>query len=421
MAHITVTRQVDLIRRSNYQDLLPPDLELNNFAVFGGQPQMRMDLAAHALSRYAGRVGIVVIHNSSTFVNGLRQLPARLGNPRLMVQTDQGRRYDPLYGMSANAIVDLLVPKDPMNPMQQGMNMLRSGILAYLRIMEYQFAQGGCPFGEYPYNLNLLLQLTEKPYDNLKRSVLRHMPQDAAEAIAAVLSMEGRQQEVYSCVSSFASTMSEYLWQSGDFREHTCVSIIDAVTKGQIFCLRVPHSHGPLLDYLDAELQVLVNRNIPFLLVNCGVDISGHPVMQSWFLDAHMGRNYYAAVVAGSVANITLDEKQRGKLLSAYQQIFVLRCTTAEQAEFFCSQFGQYYRLQAERHQDRSRAPFHLFATHQAGVVHHQVEEWNIRPNELTELGDGLLLFGSVYSRPILIRHFDNTGGILYGALLPGL
>ena len=420
MAHITRTRQVDLVRRSSAGELLPPDLELNNFAVFCGSASMRTELAANAIARYAGRVGIVVLlNNAGTMVDYLEQIPVRLNRPQLQVMADRQKRYDPLYGMSADVIVNLLAPKDPLNPLQQGVNALRSALLAYLRIMDYQFSQGRGPFGDHPYNLNLLMQLTAMDYDQLERRVLRHMPQHIAGPIISQLNAAGMQQEVYSCVDSFASTMQEYLWQQADFQDHTRRSMIDAVTRGQIICLRVPHSHAPLLNYIDAELQVLSNRNIPFLLVNCGVDISAHPAMQSWFLDAHRDRGYYTAIVADSISHVTLDADQRSKLFSQYRQVFVFQCFSDEQAEPFCAQFGQYYREERERHVDQHRQPFHLFPSHQVGVTHRQVEEMNIRPNELRQLGNGLLLCGNAYQRPCLIRHFDNTGGIFNGVLLP--
>ena len=419
MAHISYTRQVQFAHRTSIGEIVPANLELNNFAIFCGHPQQRVALATHAISRYAGRIGVVVIHDDNMIVNQISQLPRLLNNPDLQVRSDRGKVYDPLYGMSASAIVDLLAPMDLANPMSQNISTLRSAILAYLDIMKYQFSQGAGPFGDYPYNLNLLLQLTAMSYSELNCRVLQYLPPKIVQSIDVRINDSHLQQQVYSCVANLAATMQEYLWQPRDFAGHSCISIIDSVVKRQVICLRVPHAHTPLFNYIDAELKVLSNQNIPFLLVNCSLNISSHRNIQNWFLDAQAHKSYYTAIITSSVSDIVSDKDQRSKIFSHYQQIFVYQCAAVEQAEPFSAQYGQYYRLQTELQVGRSRRPFHLFSSHEQSNTQRYIAEPNIRPEDLTDRPNGLLLCGSAYRLPILIDYFDTTGGINNGTLLP--
>ena len=422
MAHISYVRQVQLANSATMASVLPMNLEFNNFAIFGGQPSQRIELVAQAIARYAGKIGIVVIHkgsdDGSDMVRRLSQLPSVLGMPGLQVRSDRGKVYDPLYGLTAEAIVDLLVPEDPHNPMSHSINTLRAGIRGYLRIMEYQFRKGIALFGDYPYNLNLLDHLASMPYTTLENTVLRYFPNDLQASIKQVLNVADIQQGVAACVGNLTSIMEEYWWQKKDFTGHTGVSIINSVSKRQVISMRVPNSNSKLLNYIDAELRVLNNQNIPFLLVNCDVNIAEHGAMQKWFLNSHAGESYFTAIVADSMAEVTRDDNRWGSIFSQYQQVFVLKCASDDQAQPFSSQFGHYYRRQIERSHGRRREPLHILPSHQHGVAEHYIAEPNIRTEDLTGRPNGLLLCGSAYELPILIDYFDTTGGVYNGTPL---
>lgn len=202
--------------------------------------------------------------------------------------------------------------------------------------------------------------------------------------------------------------MREYIWTEKGFDKHSGISIIDSVANRGIISIRVPNSHAGLLNYIDAELQVLQNRSIPFLLVNCGVDISQHPAMQKRFLNEHEGNTYYTAIIAASLASIIDQNTQREKFFSQYQQLFVFNCPVQDVAEPFSAQFGEYYRLETEHTTGHTRAPFDVLASHQNSRVAKYVLERNIKPEDLIGLGQGILLCGKAYSLPCLIQHYQS-------------
>lgn len=421
MAHIPYTRQAIISNSATLQSIIPQNLELNNFAVFCGTLDQRLNTAIHSISRYIGDIGIVVIHDTNNLNYRLVSSIQAQNRQNVQFRTDTGKVYDPLYGLSSDAIVNLLAPMDLLNPWSHGISTLRSGILNYLKIMEYRFSQNSGPFGRYPYNLDLLLQLCQMPYEQLNNTVLNFLPQNVAAPIRTVLDAPDMQQSVLACVLNFASMMEEYLWQNRGFAGHSGISIIDSVTNRGIISVRVPHSHLGILNYIDAELKILQKKNIPFLLVNCGVDISKNPAMQSWFLDEHEGTRYHTAIISNSLSSITSDETQISKLFSQYQQIIVFNCSGKSQAEPFSAQFGEYYRLETEYTTGTVRDPFKIFSSHQHNAAEKYIAERNIKVEDLIDLGQGMLLCGKAYSLPNIINHFILNGGTNNGSFLSRL
>lgn len=421
MAHISYTRQTNYSNRTDLNTIIPRDLELNNFAVFCGSLHQRLDTALHSISRYIGEVGIVVIHDTNDLNLRLSDMTVRANRPNVHFRSDTGKIYDPLYGLSSDAIVNLLAPMDTLNPLSHGISTLRSGILSYLQIMEYKFREHSGPFGNHPYNLDLLLQLCQMPYEVLNRTVLNYLPQNVASPIRTVLDTPDMQQNVLYCVNNLASMMSEYMWQYKGFAGHSGISIIDSVTNRGVISIRVPHSHPGILNYIDAELKMLEKRNVPFLLVNCSVDISQNPAMQSWFLNEREGKRYYTAIVADSLSSITDNDTQTSKLFSQYQQIIVFNCSGKDQAEPFSSQFGEYYRLETEYTVGTVRAPFKIFASHQQNTAERYVKERNVKTEDLIALGSGILLCGKAYQLPTIINNFTLNGGNNNGSFLSRL
>ncbi len=420
MAHIPYTRQAIISHRATLQSVIPQNLELNNFAIFCGTLQQRLHTAVHSISRYVGELGIVVIHDTNGLNARLSGLSSANGQ-NVQFRADTGKVYDPLYGLSADAIVNLLAPMDPLNPLSHGVSALRSGILCYLKIMEYNFSKNSGPFGKYPYNLDLLLQLCEMPFEALDNTVLNFIPYNIAAPIRTVLDAPDMQQSVLACVQNLASTMSEYMWQNNGFENHTGISIIDSITSRGIISVRVPHSHAGILNYIDSELKILEKNNIPFLLVNCGVDISQNPAMQSWFLNDHEGKRYYTAIISDSISSITDSDAHTSKLFSQYQQIIIFNCSGKSQAEPFSAQFGEYYRLETEFTTGTVRAPFRIFSSRQRSVAERYITERNIKVEDLIDLNTGILLCGKVYPLPNIINHFNLNGGTNNGSFLSRL
>ena len=420
MDSVFYERQAILSSSADMRTIIPQNLELNNFAMFCGTFEQRLTVALHAASRYLGEVGIVVLHDASGLNAKLFSLCDSNSGTNVQFLADTGKVYDPLYGLSANAILDLLAPMDPSNPMSHGVSTIRMGLHAYLRIMEYRFSQNQRPFGRYPYNLDLLLQLCSMPYETLKNCVLDYIPSSVSEPIKNVLGASGMQQSVLACVNNLVVLMSDYLWQERGFENHSGISIVDSVINRGLISVRVPQSHAGILNYIDVELKVLQNRNIPFLLVNCGVNISQNPAMQKWFLDEHEGKGYYTAIVSDSLSSIITDSvDQKSKLFSQYQQILVFNCSGAGQAEPFSAQFGDYYRKETEYAFGFGRKFFEIIPHVQHNKNERYVRERNVKVEDLMTLYSGALLCGKAYALPTIIRNFELNGGNRNGLFLP--
>lgn len=408
MDHIPYIRQAIVANCTSINEIIPENLELNNFAVFCGNLSQRLDTALHSISRYIGEIGIVVMHDTNNLNYRLYTLTASKNIPGVYFRSNTQKIYDPLYGMSSNGILDLLAPTEPANPLSHDIDSLRSGIDCYLQIMEQKFSENPNPFGKYPYNLDLLLNLCEMPYKKLAQTVLNFLPKAVRDSIEPTLKAADMQTKVLACVKSFANTMKAHLWERQDFGNQTGVSIIDSVTSKGVISIRVPkQSNTEVLSYIDSELKELQLKNIPFLLVTCGIDISHHPAIQKWFLDEHEGQNYYTAIIANSLSSIIDNQTEPGKLFSQYQQIIVFKCDETSVAEPFSSQFGEYYRRETEVAVGTAREPLKVLATHQRSVAERYVTERNVRVEELIGLSRGILLFGKVYQLPYIINNFN--------------
>ena len=95
-----------------------------NFAVYGGDKDIRNMIVMGTIARCYGRMGVVVIHNNETLVgeikkfrgyfpeifnrctrNGVRVMNCNVDNTNLL--------YEPLYGMGIDRAVEAIYPQMP--------------------------------------------------------------------------------------------------------------------------------------------------------------------------------------------------------------------------------------------------------------------------------------------------------------------
>lgn len=418
MQHISYTRQVNTRRKDDLGRLMPLDGPVGNFAAFCGTAQQRYSVAAQAIARINGRCGVIILHDDPSFDNYLYNSPL-LANLRQNFSFINRPVYDPLYGMDAESIQNLIIPSQPGSVAAPEVERMRAGLLVYLEIMRLQFNKNQTPFGNYPYNLNLLLQLTQMPYETLDQQVLRTLPTALAQPMKDVINASGIQQSIYASVLNFSSLMRRYLWTPGDFQAHTGLSLIQCATNRQLISIRVPNSREEMLEYLNTELDILSQRNIPFLLISDSVKLSNCESLQGRFLNDHLQHNYFTGVMGAGFESVSASVDDASRLLSQHHEVFVFNCTSAQQILPFASQLGRYNRREVEYSTQRDRRPFHIFSSHQKGRSERYIEEYNIRPEDMMGYAPRALLCGINYKTPLIINNLDTNGGANNGLLLP--
>lgn len=417
MAHINHSRQ--LLSRSQYslEDFLPLNRMDDSFAAFCGTPAQRMAVAVQGMARAAGHRGIIYIHNNAqnygTVLDRLvwqsrtdcQELPVIDVNP-------PGRGvyyYDPLYGLDEEGVLNCIIASAGSGPADQGASGLRARLGDYLHIAQALSRTAPEVFGEYSYNLDFLLELTEMDFETLDRLVLSGVAMDEAQRcrIRRTLSTGGAALAAANAVHTFASSLDGRLWRRRRFQQHTRHSIVSAVRQRCAISICLPTSRAGIPDYLDAELDTLLRSGDPFMLV-MDEAILRESQLRKRFLDYHGQAGYSTGILASDLSAITIDyADDLGRLLGAHQQAAVFAAPNTAVAEPFSAACGTYFRVVQERHSERHREWFQLFPGRSWGVSHHESEQRTVRPDDLVSLGSGALLFLEGLSMPVLAQHFE--------------
>lgn len=417
MAHIDHVRNIrHLSGMSVGKTLRTP----HNFAAFCGSRSVRDLLALQAISRFCGDMGVVLLHNDPLFEARLGQIytlrPSLTTHPTfemILANRADGQGgidafYDPLYGLSDIEVLDVLLPA-PAPGADPETGRLRALLSDYLKILALQFARNRAPFGDHPYNLDLLLDLVGMPFYVLEDRVLRHLPESFRRDVSGRLSAENACQTAYQAVLAFSQAMETFLWKYRGFAAHTRTSLIRAVENRQLISLYVPVPRDDVLDYLCAELQHLNRARKPYLLVENGLHIASTTQFKQLFLSEHGEGSYYTGILSEDTSGIVSANNAEPELAALFGQtreMYVFACPNALAAKPFSDALGSYYRQVTEHHTDLHRQPFHLFGSRGYGYVTREVPQKIVTPEELMNLGEGCLLCGKNYPTPVLIDRF---------------
>lgn len=418
MAHINHIRNIDHLAILTIGDVINNSYP-NSFGAFCGRKAQRNLIGLHKISQVFGRIGIIILHNDPLFENQLSQiyeLNSSLdidNSPRMFIanQVDSNgiiSYYDPLYGLTQSAVLDVLAPRvNSRSPLEY--NRLRSILSDYLSIMEHQFMKNPGPFGSYPYTLDLLYDLVSMPYSELQKRVISFLPDNLRSAINARLSADGSQQNAYNAVLSFAQSMNEFLWTRRGFLNHTRLSIVDIGKSRQLISIYIPESRADVLEYIATELQQLNNLQIPYLVIENGIDLNVNQKLKNIFMKEHNSLSYFTGILAENTSTV-IDQSNNtndlASLFSQVQEMFVFSCSSTLAAQPFSDGIGHYYRRIEEQHNDTHREPFHIFRSHGKGNVQRQILQRIVDPEELTAMTNGCLLYGKYYPIPVLVDNF---------------
>ena len=420
MAHINHIRWIRRVPKMSAKEAyIDPH---QSFGLFCGHSFQRDRLLLQLLSNYCGKTGIVFLHNNPRIERQLGNIyslnPSLANIPGfkmiLSSRTDDSHLmqsyYDPLYGLRQNEVLDVLAPlnHDGQYRMTSEVQSLRSILTDYLSIITWQFSKDPRIFGEYPFSLELLLELTEMSFAALQDKVLRFLPEKLSIPLTSRLSASGAQQTAYAAVNSFAQSVNGILWTPRGFRNHTKTSMIPAVLRRQMISINIPSGQTDVLDYLCCELQHLVNAGIPFLLVEYGINLNSSPRLKDLFLSEHTSAPYSTGIVAEDTSGITASDHsaELAALFGQTQEMFVFSCSSTIAARPFSDGIGSYHRQVTDHHTDRHRQPFHIFTASVRGDVQHETSQRIIDPEELTTLGTGCLLYGRNHPVPVLVNNF---------------
>lgn len=405
MAHLNYVRNVTYRGRASIDELLPDENRDAGFAAFCGTLEQRRATMLQGIRRCMGYRGIVLLQNDPQLAEEVTLAAAGSGVRVYHANSGGVCRYDPLYGLSDAAVLDAVLPVEGKGLGAGSVLEVRSWLQAYLDIMKIRFRIAPGVFGRYPFNLNLLMQLTEMPYSSLKQRVLAYLPQPEQARIARVLAQDHAPQQVCAAVQAFASGLKNVLWTQADFSAHSRVSIAESVRQRNVIEIAVPSASPAVQQYLYRELKFLQEQRVEFLLAASEISLENSPELRSLFTTPHDAAGIYSTgLSAGVLSNIASGQEGLAPLLAEHPEVLVFRCSSVQQAEPFSQALGTYQRRIMDEHFGRSRRPFHLFAAHDTGVGIHEAAERNIRPQELLELQDGAILCGAFYEAPVYIR-----------------
>ncbi len=420
MAHINYARVIDTI----YTMRLSQTRTNTNFAIFCGKESQRNEAALYQISAVLGKKPIVLIHNNPTLESQLTRIydinphirEHNLQTKIIVPNLSSNRNafyYDPLYGMNPPDVLDAIKPMPgETSPNALQIESVRAALSDYLDIMEYQFHQSSHAFGQYPFNLDLLLELTEMSYETLEENVLQYLPEDLRERIRANLSSINTQQQVHNSVLNFSKKLSRNLFTRRTAGTHPKISIIQSVNDHQLISIYVPSDRTEILDYLSLELKQLNDYRIPYVLIGDNIDLTKSQRLREIFLSEHQSLAYTTGIIASDLSSIVHagDTNASNDVISLYSQtneILVYACPSTNSAIPFCENAGNYYRYVRDHHTGTTRAPFHLFPAHSQGSGIHEQKELIVHPEELTMNPDVCLLCGKDHPIPTRVDHFQ--------------
>lgn len=426
MVHINHYRRTNNIQHLSIHEAIPSRASNDSFAAFGGNKSQRDLIGLHNISRNIGSKGIVLVHNDPDFESKLSQLYTinptfhqRNPVPQMFLANSHGSQnsfYDPLYGLSSSDVLDVITPIPPGSHTLSEVQFVRSVLADYLEIINYQFSRNNTAFGNYPYNLDLLYELTRMPFSELNRNIIAYLPVQQFENLARRLSAPDAQQKAFNAVRSFSVTLEKCLWRYKGFSKHSKLSIVDTVLSRNFISVFVPGSRKETLDYIASEFKALNDKNIPYLLITSNITISESSEFQKLFLNVHSALPYSTGIlsedISGVINNVSSmnTSVSNNTILSSFfsqtQEIFVFSCSSTLAATPFSDGIGNYYRQISEQHNETHREPFHIFSSHGHGASQKEIQQAIINPEELTSLGDGCLIYGSNHVVPILVNHF---------------
>ena len=386
-----------------------------NFAAFMGTQNQRTQVAVQGMMQAAERnKGIIYLHGGQSHCcdvldifslryEGLfgRKPVVREPNP---IGTTQCY-YDPLYGQDKTGALNCILAASGNGPSTLGTSGVRSRIEDLLTISEHIARLVPDLFGNHPYNLDFLLKLSSMNFDEIRKLILPSLPIGLSEQLSRNLNDSSSLDAARNTIRDYSSHMRCRLWKPRRFQDHTKISIVSAVEKHEVIAIHMPGGNNPLANCVDAELDVLIQRGIPFLLIADSVSIENSK-LRARFMDDHLGSVYTTGILSETAAGIVGDAHENvGQIMSSTEHVILFAAANAAVAEPFSAIFGTYYRMVEEKNHGRRRGFWDIFPDINHGKNCREHEERCVRPYDLISLRNGALLCGRS-ELPTLVKSF---------------
>lgn len=399
MAHIEYGRNIIEAKRWALDDFMNDLGGESSFACLYGTPLEREYVAMRGIGRYRsmhshGHCGVVVLEDDPLLVRLLIETYGREDesgwNPLVLANdpSDDIHYYEPLYGLSERYATEALLPEGTHG---------EEDVSDYLDIMLREYRCHPDKFGEYPYNLDTMLQLVSMPFEELDQYVLDYLPESDKEDLLSMpvsmlrrrLSAQGVQQASYIAVHDFALGVRN-AWTPRDMSNLSDISITSAVNHDDIIVVHLPHGDKSLAEYLSCELSYLSASNRGFLLVASGVQLGMSRRLQDVFLGSHQSKAYSTGLLTGNldeVLDVGDNARDAGALFRECSEIVCLPCPDVATASVVTASLGSYYRIYQTTSESKSWKHMQFFKDSESTTTSNEAETAVVRPEELVDLG----------------------------------
>ena len=366
-------------KRVSLEQWFPDSRQDESYAVFGGDIFQRDVAVEQGIARCFGHRAILVIHNNFSLETELKNLISTYpgleryqNNPMVFVNYDN-QNYMPLWGVKEERLLEILYPETNQSHFSQ----YRSGVRSYLNILKYQ---------NKPYTLPNLLRLCEKSVEQLEQEDLSSMSADLADEIMVNLVTDDVMMRLRNDIQAFAGQFRGRIW---DGRESNVVNMLAAVKKQALISIQLPVASQPILDYLAMELEMILERGVPCLLVIDSVDIADSRMKH---ILSNPSMNMAKLIAGNTVQDVCSTVKNGGELLHRFQKILLFKCANPVIARQYSDMIGSYFKTVVSETVNNSKRLFSWMPVRTKGSTTSQQQVSRMEPEELANLGNGAVL-----------------------------
>jgi len=383
----------DVINLASFDVLgwLPDFSQTENIAIYGYDKKLRHDVILQSIANCYGYEGIVVLHNNDELVRDIKNFSGKYPDVyeecRGVGQCHVGVTnpvYEPLFGMSAERIVEAIYPEiDRNSPSYMQQHTCGEVLRNYLRILELQGV---------PYDLDELIYLVNLDINELRSAELRDIDEGEARRITGALQRgNSTYLQVRDDINAFANKLSGRIWKKKNWdEESTDVSIITSVREKSILTIKIPNAPA-VLNYISSEIDELVDNNENFLLVIDSIAVAG-TLLEEKLLSSNMP---FSTLISSDRVHAVFnnDESKMSQSLGLMDGIVIMNCRNATDAKVYSEAAGQYMREFVSSNRGSARQDFSIFASSfNEGKTRSEQLFDRITPVEFTKLGSGAVI-----------------------------
>ena len=378
-------------RQENFRDWIPSFDCNSHFSVFGGSVDRRNLMVLEAISRCYGKMGIIVIHSNPSIISmidGFYQYYPRLCNHTEEMGIDVKKcqissaqpEYEPFYGMSGIRVIEAIYPQlysGNLNAAQK--NLCEEALKQFFKIIRF--------LGE-ELDLDILIKLVNMDINEIE-DIISGMSQNERSTIISTLINNNIFIQVRADLNAFASRLEGRIWtRSKDDEEVSDISMIKAVENNAILSIHV-NSNRDILNYLAAEIKVIMDSGRRFLLVLDSVNIES-TVMNDELMNL-LSLPFSTVLASDNIRGI-FGNSNFENALSRMNVALLLRHANINVAREYSNAIGQYDRQMVTYNYGSNREAFKIFGSHNKGQ-NVMVDRFDrISPEEIVGIGDGAII-----------------------------